>query len=169
MNMEVITRRAQQLIGIRESDNYLDDELRVVPSWKFNCNGNITSLLLGVELKEGKSEYPEIQVWRRTSTRFNLISSRAINLTSGTFSTDGVIRYDLSPPLSVEAGDMLGVKQPKKDETAVQIFYQQDHFAPYAYHLSRDDNTFLVNAGIISQQYILLSVITGIAVHLILL
>ena len=139
MNLNVIGKRAEQLIGSYASNEYLDDELRVVPDWNFNCSGNITSLLLGVEIIPDEAEYPQIQIWRRTLNRYNLISSRAITLPAGTFSSDGVIRYELSPPLSVAAGDVVGVKHPKKDKSAVQLFYQATtSLLPMHMHLAHE-------------------------------
>ena len=165
-------KRAEKIPNGEESPYELKYGSRVVPDWNFTCNGNITSLLLGVEIEEDDDDdddhvpqYPEVQIWRRVPAGdvYQRIDSRMIVMSSGNYNPGGVLRYELNPPLSVTSGDVLGVYQPN-DDAVVELYYRNnDPEAPIAYGVSGSPtNFFISNATILSQQYILLSAITGI-------
>ena len=99
----------------------------------FTCNGNITGLLLGVDIRtvlaeSNRTEYPEVQMWRGIQQgNFGLIyrrgSTSEIALTSsGSNSPDGVLQYNLTTPLSFQSGDRLGVYQPPDNNSVVRLF-----------------------------------------------
>ena len=136
---------------------HLDRELRVVPNWNFTCDAYITSLLLGVRIRPDGESYPEVQTWRSSESGFDMVENRLIVLSPGNFSTDGVIRYHLTPPIPVAAGDMLGVYQPQHSQSVVQFYYiKDDADAPAAYKM--DSHT---HERMVKHEYILLSAITG--------
>ena len=174
----MVMKRAEKLTSGSVSSNDLDKELRVVPGWNFNCSGNITSLLLGVDIRTGETKYPEVQTWRRNGNQFTRVDSRTIVLSPGNFSASGVFQYHLTTPLPVVAGDMIGVYQPNDGSSVVRFFYtNNDPDAPNAYRVNNlaqsptafsastndddddddDDTTVSTRTG----EYILLSVITG--------
>ena len=167
MDMDVILKTVNHE-SLAET-GHLDGELRVVPNWNFTCSAYITSLLLGVRIRPGGESYPEVQTWRRAGNGLVMVENRSIILSPGNFSTDGIIRYHLTPPMPVVAGDMLGVYQPQHMQSVVQFYYiRKDADAPAAYE--RDDLTsspiLLVfedtHVGFFENgEYILLSVITG--------
>ena len=137
----------------------------MVPDWNFNCSGNIISLLLGVDIRTGEIEYPEVQTWRRNRNQFTRVDrSRTIVLN---FSASGVFQYYLTTPLPVIAGDMIGVYQPNDGSSVVRIYYKTnfDPDAPDSYTLvnqGQSPTTFSASTPDLVQEYILLSVITGI-------
>ena len=165
MDMDVIVKRAEWIPDNNvESSDFLDRELRVVPDWNFTCNSTITSLLLGVDIITGKTEYPEVQTWRRNGNQFTRIDSRMIVLSPGNFSASGVFQYHLTTPIPVVVGDMIGVYQPRKGRSVVRIYYKtSDHGAPDAYRVNNSPAMFSASTSdTTNHEYILLSAITGI-------
>ena len=144
----------------------LDRELRVVPDWNFTCNSTITSLLLGVDIITGETEYPEVQTWRKNGNQFTRIDSRTIILSLGNFSASGVFQYHLTTPIPVVAGDMIGVYQPRNDRSVIRIYYKtNDPDAPDAFRVNNENQsptTFSASTLYTAQDYVLLSAITGI-------
>ena len=168
MDMDVIVKRAEWIPNINvESSDLFDRELRVVPNWIFTCNSTITSILLGVDIITGETEYPEVQTWRRNGNQFTRIDSRMIILSPGNFSASGVFQYHLTTPLPVVAGDMIGVYQPREDRSVVRIYYKtSDPDAPASYTITnqgQSPTTFPASTSLdTAPEYILLSAITGI-------
>ena len=103
----------------------LDEEFRIFPGWNFTCDGHITSLLLGADIpRKNGNGYPEIQIWRNTGDdNYTRQASQEIRLTSGDFSPDGVLQYNLTTPMSFQSGDVLGVYQPDRRDSAVRLYY----------------------------------------------
>ena len=164
MDMDVLMKRAKRITNNNVESRDLDRELRVVPDWNFNCSGNITSLLLGVDIRTGETEYPEVQTWRRNGNQFTRVDSRTIVLSPGNFSASGVFQYHLTTPLPVVAGDMIGVYQPNDGSSVVRIYYKtNDPDAPESYRVRKMESstTFHDSTPDTLQEYILLSVITG--------
>ena len=94
------------------SNDRLTNELRLVPDQNFTCNGTITSLLLGIDIRTGETLYPQVQIWRRTSStsirEFMKVHFEEIRLDPGAFSPSGVFEYLLSTPINFQSGDILG-------------------------------------------------------------
>ena len=99
MSLDVLEKRAEKIISSGIVNilplNYLDREISLVPELKFNCSGNIASLLLGVDVRtvtEDRDEYPEVQVWREGPELspgliiYNKNAIQAIRLAAGDFS-----------------------------------------------------------------------------------
>ena len=166
MDMDVLVRRAERITNNNVESMDLDRELRVVPDWNFTCNSTITSLLLGVDIITGETEYPEVQTWRKNGNQFTRIDSRTIILSLGNFSASGVFQYHLTTPIPVVAGDMIGVYQPNDGSSVVRIYYKtSDPDAPDAYRVNNQDQsptTFSASLNMTQKEYILLSAITGI-------
>ena len=165
MDMDVLMKRAERITNNNVKSKDLDSELRVVPDWNFNCSCNITSLLLGVDIRTGETEYPEVQTWRRNGNQFTRVDSRMIVLSPGNFSVSGVFQYHLTTPLPVVAGDMIGVYQPNDGSSVVHIYYEtNDPDAPESYRVRKrqlSPTTFSASTPDTLEEYILLSVITG--------
>ena len=80
MELDVLRKRAELIPGIN-------------PSGAVICDGNITSVLVGVDIQVGKSKSPQVQIWRRASpvsSYFNKLNSREITLDAGNFTPIGV-------------------------------------------------------------------------------
>ena len=115
------------------------------------------------EEEDHAPQYPEVQIWRKVpeGDQYRLIDSRMIVMNAGSYNPGGVLRYEINPPLSVEANDVLGVYQPS--DAVVELYFRNNDLeAPIAYVISgRPTIISTTIATILSQQYVLLSVITG--------
>ena len=137
MELDVLRRRAEKIPKGQTSENKLNyREFRIFPDWTFTCNGTITSLLLGADIpRKRDEEYPEIQVWRNTvGDTFTRQASQEIRLNEGDFSPDGVLRYNLTTPISFQSGDVLGVYHPEDSSRSnVRLYYFINASAPVSY------------------------------------
>ena len=174
----MLRKRAEKVLNGNPSPNFLRQEFRLIPDWNFTCNGSITSVLLGVDLQD-RSEYPEVQVWRRNSSvssQFHKVVSKEITLVVGNFTPSGVFQYRLTPPIQFQNGDVLGVFQPSETGSLVRLYYDSnDDSAPVAYRLQHNPQTVNIatpfTGGLTTRsgEYILLTPITGIICLFILL
>ena len=154
MQLDVLRKRAEKVSGGSGASSWLNNELRLIPDWSFTCSGTITSFLLGVDvrtIKNNRNEYPEIQLWRRTSNNANeytKMNSEEIRLDSGNFTASGVMQYQLSNSgWQYQSGDILGIYHPTHAHCVVRVFYKAgDPTAPDTRRLkSRPDTTNTVD------------------------
>ena len=167
---DLLRRRAESISGssTRAAGGGLDDEFRLLTDKSFSCSGNMTGILLVGAVRTGmnRSQYPEIQIWRRSTSDDDTYSKQAIQtirLTEGAFSSDGVLQHNLNTfNISFQSGDMLGVYQPLESESVVRVYY--DSNASTTYLVRENPNlinitNFLQNS---SDELILISPISGI-------
>ena len=120
----LLLRRRFGLRFIRESTQI------VSPHNNFTCDGNVTKWIMRwQEIRFTGLSFPELQVWRssyETNATFQLVGST-------TFTTDpgatriiaiNVLEFTVNPPLSVQAGDVLGIYQPA--ESRIRLFYEPE-------------------------------------------
>ena len=132
MELELVTYRAQR-IGIGASGTTLSDTVRILEEYQFNCTStNITSVILGIDVRTvvsgSRYRFPSIQIWRPNpgSPGQYLVdtdSERFIYYSTSNISTNGVFKYPLNPPISVNSGDLLAVSQPTEGESVVRVYY----------------------------------------------
>ena len=167
MQLDVLKERAKKIsTGNTRSTDKLSNELRVFPELKFTCSGNITGFLLGVEIRNrarfGTSLYPEVHIFRPSapSSYVNVISQE-IRLAAGDFSPDGVLQYNLTTPIPFQRDYILGVYQPSKTDSIVQLYYTPDMSAPDTYKFEEKVDRFTQPDEIVSFESVLISPITG--------
>ena len=142
MELELLKRRAEKIPGggVGEgTGGRLDDEFRLVLNESFSCSGNMTGLLLVGAIRTnigGRNQYPEIQIWREidhsTNTHtYSRQDSHEIRLNLGDFSSDGVLQYNLTTPISYQSGDVLGVYQPDQIDSVVRVYYDSNTSTTY--------------------------------------
>ncbi len=93
----------------------------------FNCTGKVTQWIFAAAWKNGgdKTQYPELQIWRPQSpgsTIYNKISSTRVTALSDT--TNSIYTHDLSVPLDVINGDILGAYQPDDRKSRLVLYFQ---------------------------------------------
>ena len=148
MQLDLLTRRAEKISsGPDVLPETPGNELRVIPSLNFTCNGTITSLLLGADVRSGRSSYPEVQIWRLNSmgTHYDRIDRSSIVLDPGDFSPDGVFRYTLPAPLPFQSGDVLGFYQPRRIDSVVRLYNIQESSSPTIYSQSSNAATISID------------------------
>ena len=99
------------------------DQLRL-PEAQFLCSGEITSLLLGVTVRQAstsRKDFPQFQLWRYTEDYYSRVTTVSIILGPANFSTNGVFEYPLDPPVRFVTGDQVGWYQPKTSYSVVQM------------------------------------------------
>ena len=137
--MNLLKKRAEKIPNTGISSNFLDNDFRLITGMSFTCSGSLTSLLLAVDVRPGGSRtlYPEVQIWRaQNANTYNLQASQQIRLAAGDFSPDGVLQYTLSPALSFQNGDVLGVWQPASSSSVVRLYHDGQTSGPQFYETS---------------------------------
>ena len=132
MDLAAIRSRAP-LMG-DDMGSELNNRIRILEEYQFNCSTNITSVILGISVKiagGNRSMYPSIQRWtpvNRSSNRYSLDASseRIIYYSPTNISTSGVFMYPLDPPISMNSGDLLAIKQPRRNRSIVNVYYIQN-------------------------------------------
>lgn len=173
MELDVIRRRALKIPQGKEASTRLGDEFRLVPDWNFTCDGSITTVMLGADMRpRWRREFPEVQVWRRSetnSTHFLRVHSRKALLDEENFPPSGVFQYQFTPPIPFQSGDVLGIYNPSIQKNYapylahMQLYYKDDKTAPVSYQMNKTNPTSvsIENLRAVEHQYILISVVTG--------
>lgn len=176
MQFDVLQRRAAKIpvVNVR-SPNRLNYEFRLFPDMNFTCSGSISSLLLGVDIRtvsEDRNQYPEIQIWRNIGGSFVRKSGKQkIQLVEGDFSPDGVLLYNLTPPLQFQTGDIFGVYQPPQSDSVVRLYYSEDDSGSTSLQIKSIHNPSIgsLRSNLLRKvigQSILLSPITGKRIYI---
>ena len=99
-----------------------DNQQRLFPDITFTCNGSITKWIVGGTSDNTESLEPELQIWRNTGGT----SYTKANFSLLPFSTlvSNVAEYTLSTPLEFQEGDILGVYQPRRLDSALVVYFQ---------------------------------------------
>ena len=101
----------------------------VFPNITFTCNGSITKLIAGVNIKNITSKVPslkaaEVQIWRKDKNKsdsYIKIESFPLNATQVNLN---VIELAPPTPIRFQEGDILGVYQPESNESRLFIRFQ---------------------------------------------
>ena len=129
MELSKVKYRAQR-IRMNLPENYLNNTLKVLQEYQFNCSSTtITSLILGINIRtttfnsNNRTLFPSVQVFRHNGTNVNQYilvtnSERTIYYSPSNVSTSGVYEYPLNPPIPVMSGDLLAVSQPEPMSTS---------------------------------------------------
>ena len=165
MELELLKRRAEKIPGGgagRGTGGGLDNEFRLLLNESFSCSGNLTSLLLvGIVRTVGRDEYPLIQLWRYTGSNiYSRIGSEHIRLNPGGFSPDGVLQYNLTTPISYQSGDVLGVYQPRQQDSVVRVYFDSNTSTTYRVENNPTSLNSLSSLAVHNER-ILLSPISG--------
>ena len=118
MDYELLQHKAEQICNNNcngpLNNNRMGEGMWILTSYSFTCFGNITSLLLGGDLRLDEDNHPTISLWNRQegSTVYNKVASsdRTLSLDPYNFSTSGPLLYHLSEPLQFESGQVLGLR-----------------------------------------------------------
>ena len=176
MQLDLLKKRAEKISGGNSvSGNFIHHGLRVTPGLNFTCNGSITGVMVGADVRTeagSLNDYPQVDVWRISDsvTTFRVDSNLTdIAAYQGDYSPDGVIFYNLSltTPISFQSGDVLGVYQPPSDNSIVRMYFDEDTTAPYADFLNASNgllNNRVIHTGEaqdLFNQHVLINVMTG--------
>ena len=130
MQLSLLVKKASQNNSAPLNTRLLNDELRVLQEYQFNCSStNITSLILGIDVRIAANPrrlFPSVQVFRPNGSivnQYDLVtgSERTIYYSTSNVSTSGVYEYPLNPPIPVMSGDLLAVSQPPDTDSIVGV------------------------------------------------
>ena len=121
----------------------------------FTCNGSITGVVVGAEDDTATTNPPEIRIYRSNGIGGYAQTGPVIplyyNNATLDLSTQYLRWYNLSEPVSVLDGDILGIYQPTSQEDS--IIYYQRYSGPANYHANNMPTGF--------NMYPLVSVVFG--------
>ena len=149
ISSDEIKIQAREITRVR---GYNDDK-RFFPDIGFTCNGNITHIIIGTEDQDG-TQLPQICFWRlsdggeyeQTGSSYSLVYNDANDP-----STTNLRWYNLSQPIQVQNGDVLGISQPKEIGSDLTLYYQEYNGPP----------NYDSNGNIRDNDYPLVSVLFG--------
>ena len=162
MDLAAIMSRAPLTGG--DMGKKLNNEIRILKDYQFNCSTNITSVILGISVKIAGNTYPSIQRWTPLNGSYSLDTSseRIIYYSPTNISTSGVFMYPLDPPISMNSGDLLAIKQPPDGDSIVNVYYI-DSTSFKSYQVNNIDCTQdnLKSNSIKTDRFILVYPVTG--------
>ena len=100
------------------------DRQSVAPGIKFTCDANVTKWIMDANFANDTNLNSELQVWRPK----NVSAGRYRRVyTTGAlpFVDDGLYEFPVVPPLTVQAGDVLGIYRPFT-RVIFGIYYESD-------------------------------------------
>ena len=150
MDYELLQHKAKQICnsdtcdGSLKNNRMLNDEW-MLASYPFNCSGNITSLLIGGDLRLTKSKYPILSLWKKEQNNdtYNKVSLSKRNLTFDPYdySTSGLLHFHLSEPLEFHKNYVIGIRQYRDSETAVRLYYVVNNQTIHRLNNKKRDST----------------------------
>ena len=153
MDYELLKHKAEQICnnitcnGPPNNKRMLDEEW-LLTSYPFTCSGNITSLLIGGDLRLAKNKYPTLSLWKKEQNNFvyNKVQLSGRNLTFDPydFSTSGPLHFHLSEPLEFHENYVIGIRHYRNNETAVRLYYVVSDQTIHRLNDKKKDSTHVV-------------------------
>ena len=102
----------------------------IITDKQFSCSGStLTEVLVGVDIRTVtgiRNQYPKIEIWKKKGgSEYKKKSSSQFLLSPNNFTTNGLYRYTLPTPLTIEAANKknrLAVYQPPDDRSVVRFY-----------------------------------------------
>ena len=169
MALSLVEYRAQQIGADVVESGYMNEKLRVLQEYQFNCSStNITSLILGIDVRtatDSRTLFPSVKVFRPNGNvnQYELVtgSERTIYYSTSNVSTNGVYEYPLNPPIPVMSGDLLAVSQPRQGNSVVRVYYINNINFHSSQNISTGSTTVDLNNSPTTNQLILVYPVTG--------
>ena len=136
----------QQVRFITRVDNRYNNNFGVNLFYKdigFSCNGSITGVVVGAEDNAASTTNPpEIRIWRSNCNggynQTGPVIPLYYNNATSDLSTQYLRWYNLSEPVSVLDGDILGIYHYQPTSEADSIIYYQRFNGPANYHANNN-------------------------------
>ena len=123
-------------VGLRR---IFSDKQLIFPDIRFTCSAEVVKWIMGGKwnsLGDGNS-YPELQIWRPSGgTTYS--KQQSTTITPMSQEDDHVYEFPVEPPLPFQPGDILGVRQPHKDDSRLQVDYDNGGDSTYYYNSIAD-------------------------------
>ena len=116
-----------------------DDRQMIFPDITFTCDGDVVKwIMAGKWNNDPRNQFPELQIWR-LSQDTTYTKQNGTSITADNKEEDDIYEYTLTTPLSFQSGDILGILQPDKDDSKLQVRYDDGGDSVY-YHTGADVN-----------------------------
>ena len=172
MDYELLQHKAEQICNSYTCNGSLIKNRMwngewILASYPFYCSGNITSLLIGGDLRLRKSKYPILSLWEKEQNNdvYNKVSlsERKLTFDPYNFSTSGPLHFHLSKPLEFHKSYVIGIRQYPDNETAVRLYYIVNNQIVHRLNNNKRDSTRidLSNNTSVQQKQILIYPETG--------
>ena len=123
----------------------LNNRQLIFPSMMFTCSGEIVKWIMAGKWnnQDNRNQYPELQIWRSSGeSTYQKQNSTVISVTSQ--EVDGVYEFPVTPPLPFLPGDILGLRQPHKGVSRLQVRYDIGGDSVY-YSTGANKNNYVFN------------------------
>ena len=139
--------------------NAPNDQQAIIPEINFTCNGTIRTWIIGGQWRNNNIKL-ELQIWRRNENGlYKKVESSDICVTK--WNATGLYWYQLpTPPLSFQAGDILGFYQPSDSRLRLWLALHVDPLQT-VYLRNGNPNTEFPTTAKSSSRNVLVSVETG--------
>ena len=173
MDFDLIKYRAER-INISRINTLLNNQIRILTEYQFNCSTNITSVIVGGDLRrvtDSRHFFPSVQIWRpqvADPNQYNLVpdSERTIYYSTNNVSTNGVFEYPLDPPIPVQSGNRLAISQPPQGNSTFRVYYIQGVIKFDSHTVSFGSTTANLSGSPINGDLVLVYPITGELYHI---
>ena len=115
----------------------IDRRQYISPEINFTCDGMITKWIIVANSFTGENNqfFPELQVWRNVGNdTYHKISGTHIFLPFVPTSTNTLYEYSSFDPISVRAGDVLGVFTPDNSNSRIFLAFESGSNHPRLYY-----------------------------------
>ena len=136
LNEEAV-RIAGDVYATRDSIRTRERQQRIIPGINFTCTGTLTKWIIGAQRTQIQAtNHLQLQIWRRrgSSNRYDRTTFSDITALNDTDDLN-VYEYIPNPPLQFQAQDILGLYQPRRNDTQV-VVYNQRRGGPQSFRLS---------------------------------
>ena len=146
LNEEAV-RIAGDVYATRDSIRTRERQQRIIPGINFTCTGTLTKWIIGAQRTQTQAtNHLQLQIWRRQGSSNRYDRTTFSNITALNVTDDlNVYEYIPNPPLEFQPNDILGLYQPRRNETQV-VVYNQRRGGPQSFRLSNQGSP-LVNTS----------------------
>ena len=145
-NYELLNNEAEVTTALQSGSLTIPyEQQRIIPGISFNCSGAITSWTIGTEWETGNNHdfFPHLQIWRNCGdgSIYFLAGDTQLFVPDSAGFDDGddfVFTGTADPVLEFQAGDILGLFQPRKSRSRVRVYYDTSA-GPTNYYIDTDN------------------------------
>lgn len=117
------------------------DRHMIFPHITFTCSGEVVQWIVAGKWNNGnRQKYPELQIWR-PSGGAAYVKMNSTALSPDERENDDVYEYRVEPPLPFQPGDVLGVWQPHRADSRLQVRYDNAGDSVYYYTTGATGNS----------------------------
>ena len=157
IDIDVLERRATKIdsdaTGV-SSTILSPGRFLAMPGWNFSCSGTITSLVVGVEVRDLHGNAVVIDLWRPSYDSLRVITGYEwvqdaqtfLNFRPRDFTPDGEYQYHIpGSGIQYQSGDIFGVYQSSNLDSPVRVFYTNQLTAPRTFEVDTSyDSTYTI-------------------------